>query len=155
MTRTLRVVGKLLYDEGNLKTLSAYVDGRLEKLYADYTGVIVHEGDKLALVYSPDLYAGQVEMLLAKKAVEDSQSSTLRRVALSNRELYESSKRRLIELGMTESQLAEIDARAMPAAECIFMLRSMARSSKKTPWRDSTSRKASRFINSEYCRRCG
>ncbi len=109
MTRTLRVVGKLLYDEGNLKTLSAYVDGRLEKLYADYTGVVVHEGDKLALVYSPDLYAGQVEMLLTKKALRDSESSTLRRVALSNRELYESSKRRLIELGMTESQLAEIE----------------------------------------------
>ena len=85
------------------------MDGRLEKLYADYTGVVVHKGDKLALVYSPELYAGQVEMLLAKKALEESQSSTLRRVALSNRELYENSKRRLIELGMTEAQLAEVE----------------------------------------------
>ncbi|MCA9068226.1 MAG: efflux RND transporter periplasmic adaptor subunit, partial [Planctomycetaceae bacterium] len=68
MSQTVRVIGKLQYDEGTLKTLSAYVDGRLEKLYADYTGVVVQKGDHLALVYSPELYSGQVEMLLARKA---------------------------------------------------------------------------------------
>lgn len=109
MRRTLNAIGKLQYDEGNRKTISAYVDGRLDKLYADYTGIVVKEGDHLALVYSPELYSGQVEMLLAKNALEESQNSTLRRVTLSNQELYENSKQRLIELGMTESQIAELE----------------------------------------------
>ena len=67
-TRTLRAVGELHYDEGSLKTISAYVDGRIDRLYADYTGVLVEKGDQLALVYSPRLYSAQVELLLAKKA---------------------------------------------------------------------------------------
>lgn len=105
MTRTIRAIGELSYDEGTLKTISAYVDGRLDRLYADYTGVVVTKGDHLALVYSPKLYSGQVELLLAKKAREESRNSTLARVAQSNRDLYESARQRLIEQGMTEAQV--------------------------------------------------
>ena len=109
MTRTIRAIGKLNYDEGTLKTISAYVDGRLDQLYADYTGIVVEKGDHLALVYSPRLYSGQVELLLAKKAHEESRSATLQRVVQSNRELYTSAKQKLIELGMTDSQIAQLE----------------------------------------------
>ncbi|MCA9118233.1 MAG: efflux RND transporter periplasmic adaptor subunit, partial [Planctomycetaceae bacterium] len=61
INRTIRAVGQLSYDEGRLKAISAYVDGRIERLYADYTGIVVKEGDHLALVYSPRLYSAQVE----------------------------------------------------------------------------------------------
>jgi multidrug efflux pump subunit AcrA (membrane-fusion protein) len=109
ITRTIRAIGELSYDEGTLKTISAYVDGRLERLYADYTGVVVREGDHLALVYSPRLYSGQVELLLAKKVREKSRSPALERVAESDHDLYASAKQRLIELGMTESQINELE----------------------------------------------
>ena len=78
ITRTIRAIGELNYDEGSLKTISAYVDGRLDRLYADYTGVVVNKGDQLALVYSPRLYSSQVELLLARKSREDSRGSALR-----------------------------------------------------------------------------
>ncbi len=110
LTRTIRAVGELNYDEGSLKTISAYVDGRLDRLYADYTGVVVEQGDHLALVYSPRLYSGQVELLLAKKARDESQSATLQRVFQSNRDMYESTKQRLIELGMTRQQIEQLEA---------------------------------------------
>ncbi|MCH7688108.1 MAG: efflux RND transporter periplasmic adaptor subunit [Planctomycetes bacterium] len=109
MTRTIRAIGELSYDEGTLKTLSAYVDGRLDRLYADYTGVVVKQGDHLALVYSPRLYSGQVELLLAKKALEDSRSATLARASQFNRDLYESTRQRLIELGMTAPQIEQLE----------------------------------------------
>ncbi len=109
MIRTIRAIGELAYDEGTLKSISAYVDGRLDRLYADYTGVVVEKGDHLALVYSPRLYSGQVELLLAKKAQERSESATLQRVVQSNRDLYESAKQRLIELGMTEPQIEQLE----------------------------------------------
>ncbi|MFM7921376.1 MAG: efflux RND transporter periplasmic adaptor subunit, partial [Planctomycetaceae bacterium] len=63
--RVVQAVGRLDYDEGTRRTLSARVDGRIEKLFADYTGVVVREGDCLALVYSPELYSAQVEYLLS------------------------------------------------------------------------------------------
>ncbi|QEG35811.1 efflux RND transporter periplasmic adaptor subunit [Bythopirellula goksoeyrii] len=109
LERTIRAIGELSYDEGSLKTLSAYVDGRLEKLYADYTGVVVEKGDHLALVYSPKLFSAQVEYLLSKKAHGNSQSSSLQRVVESSSNLYKSAKQRLIELGMTEPQIAQLE----------------------------------------------
>ena len=109
LPRTIRAIGELNYDEGSLKTISAYVDGRLDRLYADFTGVVVEQGDHLALVYSPRLYSGQVELLLAKKARDGSQSVSLQRVVQSNRDMYESTKQRLIELGMTEEQIEQLE----------------------------------------------
>ncbi len=109
LVRTIRAIGELNFDEGSLKTISAYVDGRLDRLYADFTGVHVNRGDHLALVYSPRLYSGQVELLLAKKARDASQSSSLQRVVRLNRDMYESSKQRLIELGMTEEQIIDLE----------------------------------------------
>lgn len=88
LERTIRAVGELCYDEGSLKTISAYVDGRLERLFADYTGVVVEKNDHLALVYSPRLYSAQSELLLARQARDRSQDATLRRVADSNLDLY-------------------------------------------------------------------
>ncbi len=67
---------ELNYDEGTLKTIAAYVDGRLDRLYADYTGVVVETGDQLALLYSPQLYSSQVELLVAKRSRERRQSAT-------------------------------------------------------------------------------
>lgn len=109
LERTIRAVGELSYNEGSLKTIAAYVDGRLDRLYADYTGAVVAKGDHLALLYSPLLYSAQVEFLLAKKSLEESRSASLRRVVDSNDNLYQSAKQRLVELGMTEEQIAELE----------------------------------------------
>jgi len=110
VTRTIRAVGEVSYDEGTLRTISAYVDGRIERLYADYTGVVVNQGDHLALVYSPRLYSAQVELLLANDALQKSQTATRSGVTRSSRDVYESAKQRLIELGMTDAQIAELEA---------------------------------------------
>ena len=109
LSHTIQAVGELSYDEGSLKTLSAYVDGRIERLYADFTGVEVKKGDHLAYIYSPQLYSSQVELLLAKKALDNSRSATLKRVIQTNENLYQSSKQRLVELGMTMPQIEEIE----------------------------------------------
>ena len=108
LDRTIRAVGELNYDEGSLKTISAYVDGRLERLYADYTGVVVEKDDHLALVYSPRLYSAQVEFLLAKKALDQGRSATLQRVVDSTQDIYKNSRQRLIELGMTGEQITQL-----------------------------------------------
>jgi Cu(I)/Ag(I) efflux system membrane fusion protein len=109
--RKVRVVGEISYDEGKLKTIAAYVNGRVERLLADYTGVVVQQNDRLALIYSPELYSGQVELLLARKSLPDRSTTTLRTgVSLGGQSLYESARQRLIELGMTESQIGELEA---------------------------------------------
>ena len=127
MTRTIRAIGELNYDEGTLKTLSAYVDGRLERLYADYTGVVVQKGDHLALVYAPRLYTGQVALLLAKKGHEDSAAAMPARVTQFNRDLYQSSRQQLIELGMTAAQIQQLEQSGEANSRITCVLRSAAR----------------------------
>lgn len=109
LTRRIRAVGRLSYDEGTLKTISAYVDGRLDRLYADYTGAVVQKGDHLAWLYSPKLYSSQVELLLAKQAREQTRTATLKRSIQSSGDLYNLARERLIEFGMTEPQLEQLE----------------------------------------------
>ncbi len=106
LTRTIRVMGKIDYDEGAVATIASYVDGRLERLFADYTGLVVNKGDSLAVLYSPQLYASQVEYLITRRA--DSRSVDSRGLAKRN-SLVASARQRLLELGVTKQQLTELE----------------------------------------------
>ena len=99
--QTIRTVGSIEFDEGKLATISAYVSGRIEKLYANYVGVPVGKDDALALVYSPDLYSAQIEYLTA------AQIGGLKRLGGSAK-FSELAKQKLIELGLTESQVSDL-----------------------------------------------
>jgi Cu(I)/Ag(I) efflux system membrane fusion protein len=110
LRQKIRAIGQIRYDEGALATISAYVDGRLDRLYADYTGVVVNKGDQLAWLYSPRLYTAQVELMRMKKALEQSQaSSSLPRAIESQRRFYESARKNLIDLGTTEEQVQQLE----------------------------------------------
>ncbi len=108
MTRTIRAIGELQYDEGTLRTISAYSDGRFDQLYVDYTGAVVKKGDRLASFYSPELYSAQVEYLESAKSVNRKTSQNLLSVADANQRMLENSHQRLIELGMAEHQIENL-----------------------------------------------
>jgi membrane fusion protein, copper/silver efflux system len=105
----IRSVGVVAIDESRLATISSYISGRIERLFADYTGVDVQKGDHLAVVYSPELYAKQVEYLESKRAAAQTGTGTLEVVRQTQQRLAANARQRLVELGMTEEQLAELD----------------------------------------------
>ncbi|MFH5803076.1 efflux RND transporter periplasmic adaptor subunit [Alienimonas sp. DA493] len=118
LTRQIRTVGELSFDEGRDATIAAYVDGRLERLFADYVGVPVREGDDLAVLYSPDLYTAQREYLAARQAVAagaNANDQIARELALAARD-------KLIELGMTADQIEALRERG--TAETRLRIRS-------------------------------
>ncbi len=106
---TLETVGAIAIDESRMSTVASYIDGRMEKLFADYTGVQVAKGDHLAIVYSPELYSRQVEYLESRRAAVESPSAALEAIRLSQRKLASSARQRLVELGMTPEQLTELE----------------------------------------------
>ena len=57
------MVGLINYDETRVKTIAAWMPGRLDRLFVDYTGVAGNKGDHMVGIYSPDLFAAQVELL--------------------------------------------------------------------------------------------
>lgn len=107
LNATLETVGAIAIDESRQATIAAYIDGRLERLFADYTGVDIAKGDHLAVIYSPQLYAAQVEHVEARRAL--SAAGGLAAVRQAQEALAANTRQRLREFGMTDEQIAELE----------------------------------------------
>lgn len=110
------LVGKVDYDERRLKTIAAWVPGRLDRLFVDYTGVPVKAGDHLVEMYSPELFAGQEELLQAIKAVKSLEQSASVIVRRSTEKMVDASREKLRLLGLRPEQIAEIEQRGTASA---------------------------------------
>ena len=66
-SRMIRTVGEVQYDEERLYLVNAKISGWIEKLYVNFIGDQVLQGDPLMEIYSPELVATQQEYLLALK----------------------------------------------------------------------------------------
>ena len=100
----IRMVGKVAYDETRLAYITAWVPGRLDKLYVDYTGIRVNEGDHMVYLYSPELISAQEELRQAKKTSESfADSSGAGKTALAT---LQASRERLRLWGLTPEQIA-------------------------------------------------
>ncbi|NOY88411.1 MAG: efflux RND transporter periplasmic adaptor subunit [FCB group bacterium] len=103
----IRMLGKISYDETKLAYITAWVSGRLDKLYADFTGISVSKGDPLVYLYSPQLLSAQEELIQAQKAKSTLArgSSILRSTADAT---FVSARMKLILYGLTEKQIDKI-----------------------------------------------
>jgi Cu(I)/Ag(I) efflux system membrane fusion protein len=63
LSKVIRAVGRIEYDERKLATINSKVEGWIEKLHVNYTGKYVKKGELLADIYSPELFATQLEYL--------------------------------------------------------------------------------------------
>jgi Cu(I)/Ag(I) efflux system membrane fusion protein len=63
LTKTIRTVGLVEYDQRRLSTITTKVEGWVEKLYVNFTGTYVRKGDPVADIYSPELWATQQEFI--------------------------------------------------------------------------------------------
>ncbi len=101
----IRTVGKVTYDETRHKMVSAWVSGRIDKLFADYKGMVVSKGDHLVEIYSPDLVSAQEELLNALQGAEAIKGSTLESSRRGAAQLVTSARRNLELLGITQEQI--------------------------------------------------
>ncbi len=62
--------GKIKMNEEATAIQASYFDGRIEKLYIDFTGQQVRKGQLLATLYSPNLVAAQQELITASSLKE-------------------------------------------------------------------------------------
>ncbi len=97
LRRTIRVAGRIDDDDTTHRRLSATADGRVEKLFVNYTGAEVEAGQPLATLYSPSL-----RVLFGEYQLIAQQSPSPQRDRL-----LASSRDRLFRLGLSA---AEIDA---------------------------------------------
>ncbi len=110
----VRMVGKVEYDETRMAYLTAWVPGRLDRLYVDYTGVPVKKGDHMVYIYSPDILIAQEELLQAVAAVKNLANSNVEIVRQSAAATVEASREKLHLWGLTDEQIQSIEMSEKP-----------------------------------------
>lgn len=106
----VRMVGKVEYDQTRLAHITAWVSGRLDRLFVEFEGVEVKAGDHMAYIYSEELYTAQEELVSALKLEADQSLSRFS----GTLDLAEAAREKLRLLGVTEKQIEEIKQRAKP-----------------------------------------
>jgi len=96
--KIVRLYGKVQADERLLQNQTAHISGRIEKLFVNFTGEPVRQGQTLALIYSPELVTAQQELLETAKS------------KASQPEIYEAAKEKLRQWMLTDAQIAKIES---------------------------------------------
>ncbi len=95
---TLNLSGTIGENEKAVATQASYFDGRIEKLFVNFEGEEVRNGQRLATLYSPELVSAQQELITAAGLKE------------SQPELYKAVRNKLKLWKLSEKQIAQIEA---------------------------------------------
>ena len=95
LSRRIRAVGRVTWDERLVAHVHTKIQGWVEKLYVDYEGQEVRRGQPMLEIYSPELVATQEELLRARRYRELTTRSGLADIQESGEALYRATLRRL------------------------------------------------------------
>jgi membrane fusion protein, copper/silver efflux system len=109
LTRTLRTVGKVTFDETKIVRIHPKIEGWVENVFVNFTGMPVKKGQPLLSIYSPDLVSTQQEFLISLKAKKTLGKSDFPEVANSANSLYEASRKRLQLWDIPDSEINRIE----------------------------------------------
>jgi RND family efflux transporter MFP subunit len=109
LTKEIRIVGKVSYDETKLTHIHSKVSGYIEEVFADSVGKPVHVGDPLFTIYSPDLVATEQDFLLALKSRSLLRDSTLASAAQGSENLIAAARERLRLWDVTDRQIQSLE----------------------------------------------
>ena len=101
----LNLVGKVDFDETRLATITARVSGRIDRMYVDYTGIRVNQGDHMVELYSPELLTAQAELRNAIQAAERLTSAASPSLQAGARATVKAAREKLRLWGLTEQQI--------------------------------------------------
>jgi Cu(I)/Ag(I) efflux system membrane fusion protein len=107
-SRTIRATGKVAVDETRIQHVHTKVEGWIDQVFVDFTGKLVTKGEPLLTIYSPEMLASEKELLLAAKARNIMQKSTLTAAYDQSQSLFEAARRRLELWDLSGAQIDQI-----------------------------------------------
>jgi Cu(I)/Ag(I) efflux system membrane fusion protein len=98
----LRMNGMVFHDETRLVSLTSRVDGRIDKVLVDFTGLAVNTGDPVVTVWSRTLITSQIELFETIRSPEFDES------------VVKGAEEKLKQFGLTDNQIAKIRREKVP-----------------------------------------
>lgn len=117
LNKEINAVGIVQYDQSRQARVTAWVAGRIDKLYLNSVGAMVSKGSPVAKLYSPDLVATQEEYLLALKSRDQLKNSSFPSIAQQGEGLVASAKERLKLMGVSDAQIARLEKSGKPGSK--------------------------------------
>jgi len=109
LSRTIRTVGLIGYEEPKQFSINSKIDGWVERLHVNETGQVVKKGAPLLEIYSPALVSAQEEFLLARNNNITLAESPFPAIADGAKRLQDASRRRLKLWDISERQIARLE----------------------------------------------
>jgi len=109
ISRTVRAVARVAFDEENMARLHPKVEGWIEDIRVDKTGQSVDRDDILLSIYSPKLVSTQEEYLLALNNLAALSNSQFEEIRTGAEALVNSSRERLRMFDVPEHQIQELE----------------------------------------------
>jgi len=121
LVREVSAPGSVEVDERAVRSIAARVPGRVERVFADFTGREVAEGDPLVEIYSPDLVAAQAGLLGTARALEAARKAGAdEEELLRARRPMEAARDRLLLSGLEPGQVDEVLAGGKPLLRVVL-----------------------------------
>ena len=106
----IRVTGNVDMDERRLAYVQLRFPGWIHKVFVDATYDLVHKGQPLFTIYSPDLVTTEQEYLLALKNQQQLGQSSIQGVATGADTLVSAAKERLQQWEVPPSEIAKLES---------------------------------------------
>jgi membrane fusion protein, copper/silver efflux system len=122
LNKVIRTVGRIEYDERNVRTVNTKIEGWIERLYVDYTGRYVRKGEPLAGLYSPELLASQQDLInLTNWKRTDTADHALGEMMNRDRDaMIDAARKRLRLWDISEDQIRQVEQSGEPVRTLIL-----------------------------------
>ncbi len=102
----IRMSGKVAFNETNVANITSRIQGRIDKVYVNFTGTEIKKGERMVNLYSPELITAQQELLQSLKSFQISRTPEFKKSALEN---VEASRKKLLLWGLTKKQIRNFE----------------------------------------------
>ena len=111
---TIRAAARVTLDETKIVKVQPRLEGWIDRVFADFTGKYVSQGDALATVYSPEALVTQQEYLLALGAQRTMRDGVMPAMAAGHDNLAAAARKRLELWDISAQQIDEIGRTGKP-----------------------------------------
>lgn len=110
-----RLLGRVDYDERSLRTVTAWVGGRIDRLHVSTTGERVKRGQVIATLYSPEVYTAHQDLIQARQQFERLQMTATPSASRAAEAALDASRDRLRLLGVPDEELRTMERADEPS----------------------------------------
>ena len=112
--QSLRAVGRVAPDETRIARVQTRIEGWIDRVFVDFTGKLVKQGEPLLTLYSPEMLATQQEYLLALRSRDILKNSSVSSLRQDSNGLVEAARRRMELWGLGDAQVRQIEETQKP-----------------------------------------